>query len=195
MGVIVLVSSQKDNKRDNFDFKWSFCSKRLGRIPRPTPFKAGSVITIVIKTTWTTKRAFVTSLQAIGEHHRRLSCRNVIRSRWCTLQNKGITWRHFFRSPPRALILNRISDTTLPGGNPPPPQSVRHQHLHQITGKQNLPAWKVESPVKRIKSQTKTIEVAMTWQVPDLHFLISCSALMLSFTRSRKIKGRSWHAI
>ena len=41
---------------------------------------------------------------------------------------------------PRALILNRISDTTLPGGNPPPPQSVRHQHLHQITGKQNLPA-------------------------------------------------------
>ena len=42
------------------------------------------------------KTAFVCSFRASGKNHRHLGCRNVMRSRGCAVQNKGITLNDVF---------------------------------------------------------------------------------------------------
>ena len=139
MGVIVLVSSQKGNKgtistsndhfaqrdqgesQDQHRFRREVLSQSLLKL---FGLQKGPLLPLFRRLVNITAAFDVVVLCAVGDAH-------------CKTRELPKT---FFRSPPRALILNRISDTTLPGGNPPPPHSVRHQHLHQITGKQNLPA-------------------------------------------------------
>ena len=49
----------KRQLRDHFIFKWAFCTKGLGWVSRQTTFKQGKVITMVIKTIWTTKGTII----------------------------------------------------------------------------------------------------------------------------------------